>query len=41
MSCSIKGKLCLFDLLVLPVRTQNQDSWNFYSSLTMNNGKLI
>ena len=30
-----------FELCVLPVLTQNEDIWNFYGSLTLNNEKLI
>ena len=29
------------ELSVSPVLMQNQDIWNFYGSLTSNNGKLI
>ena len=29
-----------FELYVFLVPTQNQDIWNFYSSLTLNKGKL-
>ena len=31
----------LFELCVSPVLTQNKGIWNFYVSLTLNNGKLI
>ena len=39
--CSMKERLYLFELYMLLVPTQNQDIWNFYSSLTLNKGKLI
>ena len=31
----------LFELWISPALRQDQDIWNFYSSLTLNNGKLI
>ena len=34
-------KMAFVELCVSPVLTQNQDIWNFYGSLTLNNGKLI
>ena len=37
----MREKLPFFELRVLPVPTRNQDIWNFYGSLTLNNGKLI
>ena len=30
-----------FELSVLSVLTENEDIWNFHSSLTLNKGKLI
>ena len=39
--CSMKERLCFFEVYVLLVPTQIQDLWNFYESLTLNNGKLI
>ena len=34
-------KMTFFELWISPVLRQDQDIWNFYSSLTLNNGKLI
>ena len=39
--CSMKERLCFYELYVLLVPTQNQDILNFHGSLTLNNGKLI
>ena len=36
----MKGKLCLYELWLLPAPTENRDIWNFYGSVTLNNGKL-
>ena len=33
--------MACFELCVSPVLTQNEDIWNFHSSLTLNKGKLI
>ena len=33
--------MAYFELCVLSVLTQNEDSWNFYASLTLDKGKLI
>ena len=32
--------MACFKLCVSPVLTQNEDIWNFHSSLTLNKGKL-
>ena len=32
--------MACFELCVSPVLTQNEDIWNFHSSLTLNKGKL-
>ena len=37
----MKETLCLFELYMLLVPTQNQDIWNFYGSMPLNNGKQI
>ena len=34
-------KMIFFEPWISPVLRQDQDIWNFYSSLTLNNGKLI
>ena len=34
-------RLAFFELRISPVLRQDQDIWNFYGSLTLNNGKLI
>ena len=34
-------KMTFFELCISPALRQDQDIWNFYSSLTLNNGKLI
>ena len=40
--CVARRRNCaFFELQMLPVPTQNQEIWNFYGSLTLNNGKLI
>ena len=36
-----KKKMVCFELSVSSVLTENGDIWNFHSSLTLNNGKLI
>ena len=38
--CSMKERLCFFELYVLLVPTQNQDTSNFYGSFALSNGKL-
>ena len=41
-SCIARRRSCaIFELELLPVPTQNQDIWNFFDLLTLNNGKLI
>ena len=30
-----------FEICASPVLTQNEDNWNFHSSLTLNNGKPL
>ena len=40
-SVASKRNSAVFELQVLPVLTQNQDIWNFYGSLTLNNGNLV
>ena len=37
----MREKMPFLEQCVSPVLTQNQDIWNFYGSLTLNNGKLI
>ena len=37
----MREKMAFVELCVSPVLTQNEDIWNFYGSLTLNNGKLI
>ena len=33
--------MACFELCVSSVLAQNEDIWNFHSSMTLNNGKLI
>ena len=36
----MRKKMACFELCVSSVLTQNEDIWNFHSSLTLNKGKL-
>ena len=37
----MREKMAFIELWISPVLRQDQDTWSFYSSLTLNNGKLI